>query len=221
MNPGGRNPAPILFLIIISVVLIVAFIISQKVGELIIKLSEWIITDTISVLVNDSINENIDELGTQYNDIVIFEKDEAGKITALTTNMAYINKLQTKIINDIYATIPDAETEIIYIPVSNIIGSKLLSGILPEIPVKILSVTNVNPSFSNNFSSAGINQTRHQIILNIEIELSVLVPGYTGITTVNTQMIIARDGYCRKRAGNLHRLQLKRRNCYGQIRRAC
>ena len=177
--------------ILLAAVVIFAIYVSRQIGAMIIKQSEWIITDSIAILVNDAIYSELEESGTDYTDIITINTDSEGNITALTTNMAYINRLQTRIVNIIYELIPDAETEVIDVPIGNILGSKLFAGADAYIPVKVLSVTNVNPSFSGSFSSAGINQTRHRINLHINIELSVLVPGYSGIANVDTDVVIA------------------------------
>jgi len=46
-------------------------------------------------------------------------------------------------------------------------------------------------SVSNVFDSAGINQTRHQIMLNIKSTVSVIIPGYITSVPVETNMCIA------------------------------
>ena len=191
-RPYGRKtsfPFSVLFLLI--TILFIIYFLSQRIGALIVKMSEWMIADTIVVLVNDAIYDKVEEFNTEYDDIITLQTDSTGKITALSTNMAYVNRLQTQIVNKIYETIPDAAHEIIHVPLANILGSRVFSGSGPCIPIKVLSVTNVKPKFTNVFTSAGINQTRHQIFLDIDIELSVLVPGYKGITHIYSQVIIA------------------------------
>ena len=188
---GGRSRFPFKLLFLLVALIVIVFILSQRIGALIVKMSEWMVTDTINVTVNDAIYETIEDSGTDYSDIITLQKDGSGKITALRTNMAFVNRLQTQIVNKIYESIPDAENEIIPIPIANILGSRVFSGVGPYIPVKVLSVTNVKPAFSSAFLSAGINQTKHQILLDIDVELSVLVPGYQGVTYVHSQVVIA------------------------------
>ena len=72
-----------------------------------------------------------------------------------------------------------------------LIGGTVFSGRGPGIPVRIVSVSNVTADFTNEFSSAGINQTRHQIILNIKVDIDMLIPGGTLQDTVTTSMVIA------------------------------
>ena len=42
-------------------------------------------------------------------------------------------------------------------------------------------------TFSNDFSDAGINQTTHRILLNVDVSVSILLPGFrTGTKVSNT-----------------------------------
>ena len=54
------------------------------------------VTNRASDLINDAILEQIMEGQIQYDRIVYFEKDLNGRITALKTNMAEVNRLKTE-----------------------------------------------------------------------------------------------------------------------------
>ena len=54
-------------------------------------------------------------------------------------------------------------------------------GFLPETVVIAPGngvATNVSATLRNEFSSAGINQTRHRIILQVDVGLGILLSGY-------------------------------------------
>jgi len=72
-----------------------------------------------------------------------------------------------------------------------LINSDLFSGRGPKIPIKIVPLGTVSTSFSNQFTAAGINQTRHQIMMDIVVDISILLPGYQTGTQVTTQVTIA------------------------------
>jgi hypothetical protein len=57
--------------------------------------------------------------------------------------------------------------------------------------LKIVPLGTVTAGFSNQFSAAGINQTRHQIMMDISVDISILLPGYSVGTQVGTQVSIA------------------------------
>ena len=66
-----------------------------------------------------------------------------------------------------------------------------MSGKGPAVPVSIISIRNSDASFSSNFTQAGINQTLHQIIMQVSIDVAVLILGQTNDFTVNSQVVIA------------------------------
>jgi putative Mn2+ efflux pump MntP len=81
----------------------------------------------------------------------------------------------------------------IEVPVGNAIGGMLLSGLGPKFKIKILSVADVETCFTDSFSEAGNNQTRHKIYLNITVSVDILVPGYKARTLeVSNQVAVAR-----------------------------
>ena len=57
--------------------------------------------------------------------------------------------------------------------------------------MKLKAVTNVSARFENDFSAAGINQTRHQIRLNVSVQVLVVIPGRELTAPVNTTVVIA------------------------------
>ncbi|MBE6948971.1 MAG: sporulation protein YunB [Ruminococcaceae bacterium] len=179
-----------LFIISAFFVLTVVFLYTN-VRPMIIELAIAETSDVVTLTVNNTITEILSRGRIQYSDLVTFEKDSEGRITALITDMANANSLQAEITNEIILRLADEGETIISIPMGNFFNSTLLSGKGPEIDVNIVSVTNIDTSFENQFSAAGINQTQHQIMLNISIELTILVPGYSSGVTVPVQMCVA------------------------------
>ena len=53
------------------------------------------------------------------------------------------------------------------------------------------SVGSTTASFRNTFSAAGINQTRHQILLDVHVNVSILLPGFRTSTKVSNEISVA------------------------------
>ena len=70
-------------------------------------------------------------------------------------------------------------------------GSVLLAGRGPSISVRMESVGSSSAWFENEFTSAGINQTKHQIVLNIDVAVSILLPGFSTATVVSNAVTVA------------------------------
>ena len=77
------------------------------------------------------------------------------------------------------------------IPLGNLLGLNLLSGKGPDVPVEILLLTSSRADFRNDLSAAGINQTRHQIILELVVDIDVLVPWDMLSTQVVSEVLVA------------------------------
>ena len=57
--------------------------------------------------------------------------------------------------------------------------------------MRVLSVGTPSAAFENTLTDAGINQTKHQIVLHVEVVVSILMPGYTTSTTVESSLAVA------------------------------
>ena len=159
--------------------------------DVIQELAETQIKNTTSDLTNDAIAKQIADGVIQYDRIVFFEKDLDGRITALKTNMSEINRLKTDILNIINDEILALDTSDIGIPLGSFFLPELLSGKGPVIPVSVLSIRNSDAAFSSNFVQAGINQTLHQLIMLVSVDVAILVLGKTSSFTITSEVVIA------------------------------
>ena len=155
------------------------------------ELARTQITNGTSDLINDAIDEQIENGHIQSDLIVYFEKDLNGRITALKTNISEVNRLKTSILNLINDEILAMDTSHLGVPLGNLFLPEFLSGKGPSIPVEILSIRNSDGSFESHFTEAGINQTRHQLTMEVVVDVSVLVLGETENFAVTSQVVVA------------------------------
>lgn len=178
-----------LFLLALGIFCILLF--RSRYRDVIRELAETQVKNTTSDLTNDAIAKQIADGIIQYDRIVFFEKDLDGRITALKTNMSEVNRLKTDILNIINDEILALDTSDIGIPLGSFFLPELLSGRGPVIPVHILSIRNSDASFSSNFVQAGINQTLHQLIMLVSVDVAILVLGQTGSFTITSEVVVA------------------------------
>lgn len=179
----------LLLLLILSTALFLMF--RSRYRLIIQELAETQIKNTTSDLTNDAIAKQIADGIIQYDRIVFFEKDLDGRITALKTNMTEVNRLKTDILNIINDEILALDTSDIGIPLGSFFLPEFLSGKGPVIPVHVLSIRNSDAVFRSNFAQAGINQTLHQLIMVVSVDVSVLVLGQTSSFTITSEVVIA------------------------------
>ena len=180
-----------LLLVILVAVCLGFLMLRSRCRDVIRDLAETQVKNTTSDLTNDAIAKQIAEGIIQYDRIVYFEKDLDGRITALKTNMSEVNRLKTDILNLINDEILALDTSDIGIPLGSLFLPEFLSGKGPAIPVHILSIRNSDATFSSQFSHAGINQTLHQLTMEVSVDVAVLVLGQTSSFTVNSEVVVA------------------------------
>ena len=182
----------LLSIFLLLVILLAAFgALRSKYRTVIEELAQTQVKNTTSDLTNDAIAKQIADGKIQYDRIVYFEKDLDGKITALKTNMTEVNRLKTDILNIINDEILALDNSDIGIPLGSLFLPEFLSGKGPAIPVHILSIRNSDATFVSNFSQAGINQTLHQVTMEVSVDVAVLVLGRTSAFTMTSEVVVA------------------------------
>ena len=180
-------------MIIVIVLLLVSSLVLFRVKyrKSITQLAETQIRNSTSDLINDAIDKQIELGNIQYDRMVFFEKDLNGKITALKTNMTEINRLKTDILSIINDEILALDTSDLGIPVGSLVLPEVMSGKGFQIPVLIHSIRNSDASFSSSFTEAGINQSLHQLTMEVLVDVTVLVMGETVNLTVSSHVVVA------------------------------
>lgn len=147
-------------------------------------------SDIIIASVNTAIAEIMRDGDYTGDYFVNFEKTDSGEISAISSNMARINALSA-IILDTVINATENQTISVEIPIGNLSGVSLLMGRGPKVPVQIIVLTSSKVEFSNSIITAGINQTKHQINLEVIVDIDVLIPWDTASTEVKTEVLIA------------------------------
>lgn len=177
------------FLLLAAIVLF--FVLRSQYRDVISELAETQVKNTTSDLTNDAIAKQLAAGNIAYDRIVYFEKNLDGRITALKTNIGEVNRLKTDILNIINDEILALDTSDIGIPLGSLFFPEFFSGKGPAIPVHILSIRNSDAIFTSHFSQAGINQTLHQLIMEVSVDVAVLVLGQSSSFTVTSEVVVA------------------------------
>ena len=138
-----------------------------------------------------AIDHAVSEQAISYNELISLERSTDGDIVALTSNMAHANLLRAQLLETSLEALKALETMEFSVPLGTIFDWDLLSGRGPDVGVRVLYTGTASAEFENSFSSAGINQTRHQIVFRVKADVSVLLPGRQEKTTVETMVCVA------------------------------
>ena len=187
---AGRHGLGILFLTLLAGGLLLGGAASLFLDDLSTRIAVSDASDAVTARVNQTIADLMAEKDYGGDYFVRFEKDEAGEVTAISSNMARINALSAEILDRVVGA-TENHTITVEIPAGNLSGVSLLMGRGPKVPVEIIVLTSSRVEFNNSIVTAGINQTKHQINLEVIVDIDVLIPWGTESAQVVTEVLIA------------------------------
>lgn len=155
------------------------------------RLAQTQVQNVTSDLINDAIDKQIMLGNIQYDRMVYFEKDLSGRITALKTNMSEVNRLKTDLLQRINEDMLALDMDSLGIPIGSLIFPEVFSGKGFSVPVLIHTIRNSDATFRSDFSEAGINQTLHQLVMEVRVDVTILVLGQTDSFTVDSHVVVA------------------------------
>lgn len=139
--------------------------------------------------VNDAVLQTLTE-GMKYNELVHVERDDSGDIVAITSDSLEINRIARTTVRLAQEKLEERSEGGVGIPFGAFTGIEAWSGFGPEINMKIIPVSTVECSFSSEFSTAGINQTRHAVYLTVCAAVSVVLPSGTSVVSTQSQVLL-------------------------------
>lgn len=179
------------FIIIIVFISIIAVLLDRQMRPL-VKAIVFNQAQTASIkVINQVVVDELTRLDIDYSDIIDIQKDEDGKILAISTDMKKANSLKALIAMSIQEKISTMEVPKVKVPIGTFTGTEILNGRGPKISIDISMSGSVVIDFKSEFISAGINQTKHRLYLDVSSEVLALIPGYPVNTVVNTSVLIA------------------------------
>lgn len=127
----------------------------------------------------------------RYEELYTIEKDEAGNITLIKSNVAPINNMISDLTEGIQNRFDGIETAEISIPMGNLFGTYFFSGLGPDIPIRVATTGTLDTEIKSEFVAKGINQTLHRIYVNFECTVKILTPVKNYQKTIVNQFIVA------------------------------
>lgn len=182
------------FLIVIGIIVMVIsllfILVDRAIKPTIIAMSEAKVEYIAILAMNNSVSKVLDSdiNYTQLSNVIL---DKNGKISLIQYDTIIINKLARETSTLAQDEIRSLGEEGITVPLGSVIRSKILSGMGPDIRVRMTPVGSVSVDFTDEFHAAGINQTRHKIYLLLKTQVKIVVPLGSEVINVSTRVPIS------------------------------
>lgn len=111
-----------------------------------------------------------------YEDMVILERDSENRVTALRTDVIAIGQIKSKLVSGLFERLEDLEQTTVEVPLGTVFAPNYFTGMGPTVDIGLAGLTQMEAEFVSAFTSAGINQTRHNILIEIHAGFRILTP---------------------------------------------
>lgn len=142
---------------------------------------------TVNSAVENILSENV----PAYSDIVSINYADNNAVTGITTDIVKMNLFKSRVTNAIDSEFNSKDKTEITVSLGTASGVALFSGWGPYVDVDVGFSSSTQSNFENVFSSAGINQTQHSVMLNIETTVILTMSGKRIKQTVETSFCVA------------------------------
>jgi len=177
----------IIFAIFLAILL--AFYLQKKIAPL----TDSLVQSKAQYIGNKIINDTVTNMiaNDDINNIFTLQKNDEGKIISEKTDVVALNLLKSKLHNALNDSFNNVGKSSFNIPIGNLVGIDWFSTYGPKLYVKLLFYGNISANIDDEFTSAGINQTRHTYFVNTKAEVMAIVSGRIITCEIENSMPIA------------------------------
>lgn len=161
------------FFVIFPLLILLFFIyIILQITPAFINLSEDKVYSVAFTVINKVISEELGKINAE--NLIDYKYDTDGKIVAVNANISTMNKLNNAISGSISRELSNIEKIYVDLPLGSFISNNFFSALGPKIPVEIIPLENITSEYQTEFTSTGINQTRHRIFITVTCNVGIL-----------------------------------------------
>ncbi len=143
-----------------------------------------------SVCVNEAVYDTLSD-GVCYSDLITVSRDASGNILGVFSNSLQINRIARDVAHLSQNNLTARANEGVDVPLGAFTGVEAWAGFGPPIKLQTISVSNVTSKFSSTFVSAGVNQTKHAIYIEVVAEISLITTAGTNAFSTQSEVLIA------------------------------
>lgn len=143
-------------------------------------------TEIINKTIIDQYTKNYN-----YQDVISIEKDSEGNIVMLKADTLKMNKIACGVSLDAQKQLTNLGYMGVKIPLGYLLQNNVLAYFGPSITIKMQPIGYIETKYISTFESAGINQTRQRIFVQVKTDVRVILPMRSNNITISNEVPIA------------------------------
>lgn len=173
---AGRRSGGLLKFTVLCVIFLALLSSSVKFHRLLLDMAEAKVKYMTMQLVNETVSAAMNQKDGRFQNLIVIDKDAAGNVQSIHTDVTKLNLLRSTIADEILSRLAEENQIEVQVPLSNMLGLTVLSGIGPRISVQVIPLSELQVEFQDSFEQAGINQTKMQVMMQLHISVGIMAP---------------------------------------------
>ena len=126
--------------------------------------------------VHSGVERVLSQSEATYRDLVHVERDGEGRVLSAETDVTAINRLKAAVSNAVTEELTAREMQTVRLPLGNLLGGSFFTGRGPFLPITVHTGGTVITTLTDEFTEAGINQTKHGLYLDMTVMMTAALP---------------------------------------------
>ena len=186
-----RRTALVLLLLCLLTIAAAILLAERNLTRVVLSLAQARARALAVQVLNESAAELLSGEGVTYDTLMHVTADGSGQIRLIQANTPEMNRLAAQASLLAQSRLQQTRDQTVNIPLGSALGLTLFAGAGPKIEVRILPVGSVHAAFHTDFQTAGINQTRHRVSLQLTAQVQMVIPTGAQTVEVSTQVAMA------------------------------
>jgi len=129
----------------------------------------------------------------QFDSIAKLNRLDSGSIAGIETDTAAANRLRALVSEEVRKCLEVYEEKPVSIPMGTLLGADILTGVGPDVRLRLRLAGGVTAQLESRLETAGINQTMHTVECIVTAEMYALMPGYRFPVELTTSVVVAQS----------------------------
>lgn len=170
---------------------LLAVFVDSRIRPIVKSMAEYHVKVFAAQVINTALIAELEQAGISYDELVHVSSKADGAVSSIQADVVGINALKARMSAAVLGELEGHREYSLQVPLGTLLGNEFLSGRGPLVEIKIIPDGYLQSEVTNQFISAGINQTLHQILLQNTVQLVAIMPGYRVRTETTCSFLIA------------------------------
>ena len=144
-------------------------------------ITEQALNIAVSNVINASIN---------YDSVINSAYTNTGEIAYLNANQYIINTISREVVKNAQELMLTIGEDGVAVPLGTFSGLSIFNGRGPNVKLQMVPVGIVASNFNSVFTSVGINNTLHQLFLNVSAKVELILPLKNCVVNIEQSVLL-------------------------------